>query len=85
MVHGRHQNHDHAGVNSPSQEARRRWSMSSSTAFLVTTEAEAHLPLWAAPRFAFVIAAMEFAAAKQATLRAGLLGQIGVDFFEQAE
>ena len=52
-------------------------------ALLGATEAEADLPLRAAPRFAVIVAAMQFATAKQAALLASLLGQIAIDFLQQ--
>ena len=53
-------------------------------AFLCATEAEAHLPLRAAPRFAVIVAGAQLAAAQQAASLPSFLGQIGIDFFQQS-
>ena len=52
-------------------------------ALLGATQTKARLPLWAAPRLALVIAAVQGAAAKQAAFLPRLFGQIGIDFFQQ--
>ena len=81
--HGRHQYHDQPGINSPPQEAHRGRGMPPSAALLGATKTEAHLPLRTAPRLAVIIAAVQLATAKQAALQPSLLGQIGIDFFQQ--
>jgi len=81
--HGRHQYHDQTRINSPPHEAHRRRSMSPPAAFPGATQAEAQLPLRATPGLTVIIAAVQFATAKQAALLANLLGQIAIDFLQQ--
>src|SRR5271157_2713851 len=81
--HGRHQYHDQTSINSPPQEAHRGRSVPPPAPLLGATEAEANLPLRAAPRFAVIVAAVQFATAKQAALQPSLFGQVGIDFFQQ--
>ena len=56
--------------------------MSSPAALLDAAEAEAHLPLRAASRFAVIVAAVQLAVAQQAAFQPSLLRQVGIDFFQ---